>query len=343
MPPVASSMAQRSSAPTSPAPTLTTPVTWTRAPIWCERAAAIEIGPEGCPLADDDATGLARAVAVGDGVAARVAVGVVVGVAVALGVEAIVGFAVAVGVGVGVAVGFAVTVGVAVGDGVCGGVVVAVGVAAGVPVGVPLGVSVWVEVGSGIEIGAGVGPSVDSGEAVAVDSGVPSGAGDEANVGVGCSVPGSVAGGLADAVAVGTPTGEGEAVGPGAGEEARDCGTGFGWMNQSERLSFVSRVLPARPPGRRSRLDFAGGAGATAPSTNEFVAVPHPTASITVPSRWRKATAPPSAASPPEYVASARGPYMPVALATSRCCPGASGSGAEKRALRVTVEPDAVT
>jgi hypothetical protein len=59
----------------------------------------------------------------------------------------------------------------------------------------------------------------------------------------------------------------GVAVAPLVGVDDNDCGIGLGWRNQSERLSFVSTVLPSGPPGLRSRLDFAGGAGATFPST----------------------------------------------------------------------------
>ena len=47
-------------------------------------------------------------------------------------------------------------------------------------------------------------------------------------------------------------------------------------MNQSAPLSFVSVPFPASPPGRRSRLEPAGGAGAALPSTNAFVASPQP-------------------------------------------------------------------
>ena len=49
---------------------------------------------------------------------------------------------------------------------------------------------------------------------------------------------------------------------------------------KSAAFTFVSVPLPADPPGSRSRLDPAGGAGAAVPSTNAFVASPHATASI---------------------------------------------------------------
>jgi hypothetical protein len=89
------------------------------------------------------------------------------------------------------------------------------------------------------------------------------------------------------------------------GADPNGWGVGLDWTNQSAALSLVSTPLPADPPGRRSMLDFAGGAGAAAPSTNELVAVPQPTASITSPSIRLRTTVPPSAPRPPEYVASA--------------------------------------
>ncbi len=67
----------------------------------------------------------------------------------------------------------------------------------------------------------------------------------------------------------------------------------------------MSEPLPAEPPGLRSRLDPADGADAAVLSTNAFVASPQPIASIAAPPTTRSATAPPVAAKPPEYVASA--------------------------------------
>src|SRR5664280_1643908 len=119
--------------------------------------------------------------------------------------------------------------------------------------------------------------------------------------------------------------------------------TGLGCTSQSAPLSLVSSQLPSAPPGRRSMLARAGGAGATEPSTNEFVAVPQPTASTTDPPTYLRTREPPSAAMPLEYVTSASGPYIPAPLATRRCCPGASGNGDVKLALRVIVDPEAVT
>ena len=63
----------------------------------------------------------------------------------------------------------------------------------------------------------------------------------------------------------------------------------------------------------------AGGAGATEPSTKAFVASPQPIASIALPPIGRTASAPPVAAKPPLYVASAAAAKIPLALATSRC------------------------
>jgi hypothetical protein len=152
--------------------------------------------------------------------------------------------------------------------------------------------------------GLGVGPAVAG---AAVDEGVETTAvgvavatGDVSGGAVGVAVAtGDVSGGAAGvAVATGSdasavsPVGEvdsdrlelgGEVEAPGVGDESSDCGTGFGWTSQSARLSFVSSRLPSVPPGRRSMLDRAAGAGAGEPSTNEFAALPQPTESTTVP------------------------------------------------------------
>ncbi len=69
-----------------------------------------------------------------------------------------------------------------------------------------------------------------------------------------------VAAGVGLGVAVGLGVGVGVGVTPGTAGEARFCGPGVPEMNQSVALSFVSVALPAAPPGRRSRLDDAGGA-----------------------------------------------------------------------------------
>lgn len=84
---------------------------------------------------------------------------------------------------------------------------------------------------------------------------------------VGADVAVSVGVGPGDIVTVATAVAEGVADGPGTGVEASDCGIGLGCTNQSARLSLLSRVLPLDPPGRRSMLDFAGGAGAAVAST----------------------------------------------------------------------------
>jgi hypothetical protein len=136
--------------------------------------------------------------------------------------------------------------------------------------------------------------------------------------------------------------GVGEDPGPGVGAAARFCGDGAA-TTKSAALSFVSVPLPADPPGRRSRLELAAGAGAAAPSTNAFVASPQPTASIGVPPIGRSTIAPPVAANPPEYVASASGATTPAALAMSRWRPAASTVLAGHDALRVIVEPVEVT
>jgi hypothetical protein len=197
----------------------------------------------------------------------------------------------------------------------------------GVGVGLAVGDAVWLEVGEAETLGAAVaGAESDGAE--------PKGAGEGISVG-------SPAVEVEVAVEIGVV--EGGLVGAGTGAEASDCGTGFDRTTQSEALLLVSSQLPDVPPGRRSRLDWAGGAGATAPSTNELLAVPQLTASITSPPTCRSASEPPSLASPPVYVASASGPYTPAELATRRCAPGASGTGDEKAALRVVVAPDAVT
>lgn len=87
---------------------------------------------------------------------------------------------------------------------------------------------------------------------------------------------------------------------PGVGRAgaARFSGTGAGLIDQSIALSFVSKTLPREPPGPRSMLDPAGGAGATAVSMTAFEAAPHPTASIGAPPAGRRTRAPPVAAMP---------------------------------------------
>jgi len=155
--------------------------------------------------------------------------------------------------------------GVVVGDGV--GFAVAAGVEA-VHVGVAeagaaeiSAEGVQMAEGSGTDAAA-VGVDVPEAETLGSGVGMPADGGSEAG---GPDVEGSVEDEL------GAPMGvaeiDGSAERPGAGAEARDCGIGFDCTNQSDRLSFVSWVLPAVPPGKRSMLDLAGGAGAADPST----------------------------------------------------------------------------
>jgi hypothetical protein len=208
------------------------------------------------------------------------------------------------GVGAGVGDGLGVGPGVAGddgaaeerGDGVGAGVAVAVGAAVGAPVAVAVvgvGVSVSV-VGSAVSagpVGSAVGVSVSAGRvgwAVGVSVSVaPVGAGasvsvevgDEAKLAAGVALSEGVALGLGNAAvelansvgvnAVGVSDGDAEGVAdaPGTGRDASDCGTGLGWIRKSDPLSLVCTRLPPEPPGLRSMLDLAGGAGATAPST----------------------------------------------------------------------------
>jgi hypothetical protein len=207
-------------------------------------------------------------------------------------------------------------VGVGLGDGVGAGV--GVGVGTGVGVGVGAGVGVAVGVGSGVAVGSGVGTGLGVGGAV----------GAELGVGVGL--------GVGNGVAVGVGTGE--PPGSGVGGDARFWGVGtVTW--KSAALSFVSEPLPPNPPGSRSRLDPAAGAGAATPSTNVFDASPHATASIGLPPTARRTIAPPVAAKPPEYVASAIGAWIPAAFAIRRWRPGSRTVDDAQVALRVTVEP----
>ena len=150
-------------------------------------------------------------------------------------------------------------------------------------------------VGDGLDVGvadgaggADAGGEADGGPGVGQTSGVQVGFGDA----LGSGVP------LGAAVDVGVEDGDG--VWTGDGGAARFCGDGVAWMSRSSVLSFVSVVFPDGPPGRRSRLDPAAGAGAGVPSTNAFVASPQPIASIGEPPVTRNATAPPVEAKPPE-------------------------------------------
>jgi hypothetical protein len=204
---------------------------------------------------------------------------------------------------------------------------VGVAVGVGLGVGIRLGVGVDVGVGAGVAAGVGVGGGVGAGVGVAVGAGVADGEGVGIRVGVG------VATGVADA------DGEGDGPEGGVGVAARFCGVGDVRTAKSSEFSLVSVPFPSAPPGSRSMLEPAAGAGATVPSTNEFVASPQPTASIGVPPIGRSAIAPPVAANPPLYVASATGAKTPAVFAISRCRPGSRIVATVQEAFRVTVLP----
>src|SRR6476661_7712659 len=181
-----------------------------------------------------------------------------------------------------------------------------------------------------------------SARASAIGRGAVVGVGVDVGVGVGVGEGVGVGVGVGAGVGVGETVGIGVAPPPGTAGAARPCGDGAPWTNQSVALSFVSVPLPARPPGERSMLDPAGGAETAVPSTNELLASPQPTASIAVPPTGRSAIAPPVAANPLEYVASATAAYTPTEFAIRTRLPGPRMVSADHVALRVTVEPVAV-
>ena len=187
--------------------------------------------------------------------------------------------------------------------------------------------------GVGVVVGPGVGAGVDVGVGDAVGVGVGVGLGDGDSVGIGVRLGVGVATGLADA------DGDGDGPEGGVGAAARFCGVGDIRTAKSSEFSFVSVPFPGVPPGSRSMLDPAAGAGATVPSTNAFVASPQPTASIGVPPIGRSTIAPPVAANPPLYVASATGAKTPAEFAISTCRPGSRIVAAVHEAFRVTVLP----
>ncbi len=185
----------------------------------------------------------------------------------------------------------------------------------------------------GWAVGSGLGDALGSG----LDDALGSGLDDALGSGV---VLGSALGdGSPD------PDGSGLGLGDAGGTGAADrfCGIGAGRTAQSAAFWFVSVTLPPLPPGRRSMLWPGGGAAAAVPSTKAFVASPQPIASIGVPPTCRRTSAPPVAAKPPEYVASAVDAYVPVAFATSRCWPVTSSVSSVQVAFLVTVEPEDVT
>src|SRR5688500_2746156 len=97
--------------------------------------------------------------------------------------------------------------------------------------------------------GLGVGPGVPVGTGVAVGVGVGSGVAVGSGIGVG----------LGD-------------VGSGTGGEPLFCGSGTLWRVKSAALSSVSIVEPDGPPGSRSRLAPAAGAGAARPPRQTLAA-----------------------------------------------------------------------
>jgi hypothetical protein len=201
--------------------------------------------------------------------------------------------------------------------------------------GVSVGAGVGVGAGDGVSLGIGVGVGESVAVGVAVETTVGIGVGATVGMGLGDGVGATVGAGVADGVGLGP--------GAGTGGADSDCGFGDAWPNQSATLLFVSMVLPARPPGRRSRLEDAAGAAAAVPSTNAFVASPQPSESIGVPPIVRMTTAPPVAANPPLYVRSATGAKIPDVFAIRRCLPGARSCVAAHEALRVIVPPVEVT
>jgi hypothetical protein len=226
-------------------------------------------------------------------------------------------------------VGLGIWVGVAVGVGV--GVEVGAGVGTGTSVGVGAGVGVGE--GVGVEVGVGVGPGVGLGVWVGLTVGVGAGVGVNVELGAGVGLELGIALGVA----------EGVGIGRGVGAAARFCGNGGVLTTKSDALSFVSEPLPSVPPGRRSMLDPLAGAGAASPSTKVLVASPQPTASTGSPPIGLRATAPPVAANPPLYVASAMDEWIPETFATRRCRPGSRIVGVDQAAFRVTVPPLDVT
>ena len=197
--------------------------------------------------------------------------------------------------------------------------------------------------GVGVAVGVGVGTAVGTGVGAGVGVGVGVGVGSAVGLGLGLGGEGAGTGGDVDGPGDNAGVGVGVGLGVGVGAAARFCGTGALFTVQSARLLFVSSPLPADPPGRRSRLEPATGAGAAVPSTNAFKASPQPSASSGAPPIGRKTSVPPVPARPPLKLVSASAAYVPLPLASSRWRPGASDIEVDQVALRVIVEPLAVT
>jgi len=144
--------------------------------------------------------------------------------------------------------------------------------------GVGDGVGDWLGVAKGVGLAGSVG--VADGLADGLADGVADGVGESVGAGVRLGEGSSlgVAEGEDDPLGVAEIEGDGEAI----GAAAVFCGSGAARVAKSPMLSLVSCPDPAEPPGNRSRLDLAGGAGAGVPSSQVLVDVPQPTASIAV-------------------------------------------------------------
>src|SRR5438093_11569417 len=109
-----------------------------------------------------------------------------------------------------------------------------------------------------IGVGVGVGAGVDVGVEVGVAVGVPVGLGVALALGLGVAVGVAVG----EAVALGLPLALALGLAVGTGEDALFCGSGVERIVKSLALASVSWPDPALPPGRRSKLLPAAGAGA---------------------------------------------------------------------------------
>ena len=170
-------------------------------------------------------------------------------------------------------------------------------------------VGVGSTVGDGDRVGVGVGDGGSSASVSAWGSerawGWDSGSGSLSASGSRSLLARATASGSASPKRRAMDSPDGVALGAGIGPAARPWATGAALTTKSAALSFVSTELPSGPPGRRSIELPAAGAGAAIPSTKAFVASPQATASTGWPPIGRTTIAPPVAAKPPEYVASA--------------------------------------